>query len=122
MDSEMKGRRAFLGSLAAIPALLQSDTRLPRLGVVVSAMGTGGPDQALAAVRRLGLPTCQLGVGMAPAGLAKPIRDAAEKYQVEITALMTLGSGRMVWNLREGPETIGFVPRATRAARIDALK
>ncbi len=118
----MKGRRAFLGSLAAIPALLQSDTRLPRLGVVVSAMGTGGPDQALAAVRRLGLPTCQLGVGMAPAGLAKPIRDAAEKYQVEITALMTLGSGRMVWNLREGPETIGFVPRATRAARIDALK
>jgi sugar phosphate isomerase/epimerase len=35
---------------------------------------------------------------------------------------MTLGEGRMVWNLREGPETIGIIPRNTRAARIDALK
>jgi sugar phosphate isomerase/epimerase len=95
---------------------------LPPLGVVANAAVPGGPDQALATVRRFGFSTCQLHVGMAPPDLARPIRDASAKYQVEVTALMTLGSGRMVWNLREGPETIGIVPRATRAARIDALK
>src|SRR5581483_2401802 len=123
----MHGRRAFLGTLAAVPAYLAADAlgatnNLPRLGVVVSATGPGGPDQALATVRRFGFPTCQLHVGPAPPDLTTPIRSASAKYQVEVTALMTLGSGRMVWNLREGPETIGIVPRATRAARIDALK
>lgn len=116
-----------MGSLAAVPAYVFAQTRavndrFPVLGVVVSAMVPGGPDQALATVRGFGLPTCQLAVGMAPPELANPIKQAMEKYQIEITALMTLGAGRMVWNLREGPETIGLVPRATRAARIDALK
>ena len=59
---------------------------------------------------------------MAPQQLAPAIREACAKYNVTITALMTLGAGRMVWNLREGPETIGIIPRATRAARMDALK
>ena len=123
----MNGRRAFLGTLATVPGYLLAEkdsitTGVPRLGVVVSAGKPGGPDQALATVRRFGLATCQLSVGMAPPELAQPIRDASAKYQVEVTALMTLGSGRMIWNLRDGPQTIGVVPRATRAARIDALK
>jgi sugar phosphate isomerase/epimerase len=63
-----------------------------------------------------------MGVGMSRPELASGIRDASAKYNVSVTALMTLGEGRMVWNLREGPETIGIIPRATRAARIDALK
>jgi sugar phosphate isomerase/epimerase len=54
--------------------------------------------------------------------LANPIREASSKYGIEITALMTLGSGRMVWTLRDGPHTIGLVPRDTRQSRIDALK
>lgn len=120
-------RRAFLESLAALPAAFIADKNAardgrPKLGVVISADMPGGPDQALATVRQLGFSTCQLGVGMAPPELANPIRDAAAKYQVQITAMMTLGPGRMVWNLREGPETIGLLPRNTRAARIHALK
>jgi len=123
----MHPRRAFLSSLAALPSALianapAADKKLPRLGVVVSAEMPGGPDQALSTVHQFGFTTCQLGVGMSPPELEKPIRDAAAKYQVQITALMTLGPGRTVWNLREGPETIGLVPRATRAARIHALK
>ncbi len=118
----MPARRAFLGALGAIPAYLLANEPLPPLGVVVSAGVPGGPDQALAKVREFGFSTCQLGVGMAPGELAQPIRDASAKYNVRVTALMTLGSGRMVWNLREGPETIGIVPRSTRAARMDALK
>jgi sugar phosphate isomerase/epimerase len=35
---------------------------------------------------------------------------------------MTLGEGRMVWTLRDGPKTIGIVPRATRKSRVEALK
>jgi L-ribulose-5-phosphate 3-epimerase len=59
---------------------------------------------------------------MAPPNLAGPLKDALAKYQVEATAVMTLGPGRMVWDFYNGPLTIGIVPPATRAARIDALK
>jgi L-ribulose-5-phosphate 3-epimerase len=121
----MQHRRSILKALAAAPAAVFARSTVehrPQLGVVVSATGPGGPDQALAKVRHFGFSNCQLGVGMASAELAKPIRDAAAKHHITITALMTLGSGRMVWNLRQGPETIGVIPRATRAARIDALK
>ena len=123
----MQGRRAFLGSLAAVGAVSriaasnQAD-HLPPLGVVVSANVPGGPDQALAMVRQLGFPTCQLSVGLAPIEMAAPIREASAMYNVRITALMTLGAGKMVWNLSEGPETIGIVPRTTRIDRIEALK
>jgi sugar phosphate isomerase/epimerase len=120
-------RRSFLESVSAVSALsiarLNAATESrPKLGVVVSADMPGGPDEALAKVHQLGFSTCQLSVGMAPTELAQPIRDAAANYRVQITAFMTLGSGRMVWNLKEGPQTIGLVPRATRAARIHALK
>ena len=122
----MHGRRAFLETLAALGTATLVDAEdttrpLPRLGVVTSADVPGGPDQALARVRQLGFATCQLAVGMAPPDLAAPIRAASAKHNVEVTALMTLGSGRMVWNLREGPQTIGIVPPGTRKARIEAL-
>jgi L-ribulose-5-phosphate 3-epimerase len=92
------------------------------LGVVTSVEKGKGPIQALAHVHQLGFSTCQLHVGMAPPELAGPIREAARSNAVEITALMTLGEGRMVWNLRDGPKTIGIIPRETRAPRVAALK
>lgn len=107
--------------MAAAAAQTASTARRPFLGVVASAAVPGGPEAALAHVARLGLKSCQLAVGTAAAGLAGPIRDASAKYGVKITALMTLGEGRMVWNLREGPETIGVIPRATRKERVQAL-
>lgn len=94
----------------------------PRLGLVVQANQTTTPDAALAAVKRFGFSTCQLAIGMAPPELAIPIRRAAAKYEVTITALMTLGEGRMLWNLRDGPKTIGIIPPSTRAERVAALK
>jgi len=63
-----------------------------------------------------------VGVGMAPASLAEPLKAALAKYRVEATAVMTLGSGKMVWDFYQGPLTIGLVPPQTRAARMDALK
>jgi sugar phosphate isomerase/epimerase len=41
---------------------------------------------------------------------------------VEASALFTSGPGRMVWNLEDGPDTLGLVPRPDRAARVAALK
>ena len=118
-------RRMFVraGLVAASFAFrAESKQRGPRLGVVTKVDAETSPDEALAKVKHLGFSTCQMAVGMAPPTLAEPIRRAADKHGVEITALMTLGEGRMVWNLKDGPKTIGIIPRETRAARVDALK
>lgn len=123
------GRRRFLQSVmgaAAVAALGASakataSTR-PRLGVVTSATGKGGPDAGVAKVHALGFPTCQVHVGMSPQSMVAPLREALEKYHVEATAVMASGEGKTVWDFYQGPLTIGLVPRPTRAARIDALK
>jgi L-ribulose-5-phosphate 3-epimerase len=127
--NDASGRRTFLRGIAGVSAagLLAAkastaSTGKPRLGVVAQATEKGGPEAAIRKVHSFGFPTCQVSVGMAPRSMAAPLREALEKYQIEATALMTLGSGRMVWDFYEGPLTIGIVPRATRAARIDALK
>ncbi len=117
-------RRNFLqsGIMAAAGTALAAANQRPRLGVVVGVSGKTTPDEAIARVKAFGLPTCQVGVGMSPAGLARPLRQALDKYGVEATAVMTLGEGPFVWDFDRGPATIGIVPRATRPARIDALK
>jgi L-ribulose-5-phosphate 3-epimerase len=136
MTSEHLSRRGLLTGAAAGGTILLLDRQSasakarsganpssrPRLGIVARVGESVTPDAALARVRRLGFSSCQLSVGMAPPEWAGPIRDAVARHNVEITALMTLGEGRMVWNWREGPKTIGIVPTATRAARIEALK
>lgn len=121
-------RRTFLKVLAAYTGAAgaanaqTADRSRPRLGVVASVAKGSGPAQTLSHVRELGLATCQLHVGSAPEELAGPIREAARANNIEITALMTLGEGRMVWNLRDGPKTIGVIPRETRPGRVAALK
>src|SRR6476469_6854499 len=116
-------RRGFLetaiGAAAAHAASLATNPR-PRLGVIAGVTGKTAPDQAIAKVHAFGLPTCQVSVGMAPASLATPLKDALAKYGVEATAVMTQGSGRMIWDFYDGPKTIGIVPPETRAARVDA--
>src|SRR4051795_1299525 len=123
--SENQSRRRFFqaaGSCALAASLRAESEGLPRLGVVTSVDKGAKPQDVLAHVRKLGFTTCQLHVGMAPPELAQPIQRAAESNQVEVTALMTLGEGKMVWNLRDGPKTIGIIPRETRPARVAALK
>jgi len=117
--------KTALGTLAATigaPLYSEPSGRKPRLGVVAAVSGKDTPDQAIAKVKAFGLQCCQVAVGMAPASLAEPLKAALAKYDVEATAAMTLGSGKMVWDFYQGPLTIGLVPPQTRAARIDALK
>ena len=120
-------RRTFLKASAGAPIALSlraaESIARPRLGIVIDVAGTSTPEQAIAKVRAFGFPTCQVHVGATPSmALAGPLKHALAKYNVEATAVMTLGPGRMVWNFYEGPKTIGLVPAGTRAARIDALK
>lgn len=125
---ETTDRRSFMKSamaaIAASTASLSAGTisDKPRLGVVVEVVGKQTPDQAIAKVKAFGLSTCQVHVGESPAGLAAALTEALAKYQVEATAVMTLGQGKMVWDFYHGPTTIGIVPPQTRAARIDSLK
>ncbi len=117
-------RRAFLttAAIAMAKAAMPASTAKPRLGVVAGVTGRTTPDAALAKVKSFGLTSCQVAVGMSPRGLAESLKAALAKYQIEATAAMTLGEGKMVWDFYQGPLTIGIVPRETRAARIDALK
>jgi sugar phosphate isomerase/epimerase len=124
----MANRRQFLKTglavmgASAVPMGAQTSRTKPRLGVVVDVSGKDTPDTAIGKVKAFGLSCCQVGVGMAPVSLAAPLKAALAKYQVEATAAMTLGPGKMIWNFYEGPLTIGLIPPRTRAARIDALK
>jgi len=126
----MSDRRLFLktalgaaatAAITARPSAAAAGAK-PRLGVVVGVSGRSTPDEAIAKVKAFGLECCQVGVGMSPTSLAEPLKAALAKYQIEATAAMTLGQGKMVWDFYQGPLTIGLVPPQTRAARIDALK
>ena len=124
----MTNRRQFVHStLAAVATATASlhpepSPAKPRLGVVTGISDRVTPDEAIAKVKSFGLPTCQVSVGMAPPSLAAPLKAALAKYNIEATAAMTLGPGKMVWDFYQGPLTIGLVPPQTRAARLDALK
>ena len=124
-------RRSFVKTALAIAAMSTATRSIaqaagtrskPHLGVVTGVTGSTTPDQAIAKVKAFGLDCCQVAVGSAPPTLAEPLKAALAKYQIEATAAMTLGSGKMVWDFYQGPLTIGLVPPQTRAARIDALK
>lgn len=122
------GRRRFLRTVAGASAAVALANRAgaaeskPRLGIVTNATGPGGPEKGIAKVHALGFRTCQVHVGMSPDSIVEPLREALAKYQIEATAVMTLGEGKMVWDFYQGPLTIGIIPPATRAARINALK
>jgi sugar phosphate isomerase/epimerase len=91
-----------------------------RLGLI---LGIGrDPDVALAKVHDLGLPTCQVFVDEIAPELAGRLRQAFNKYQIEVTSLVVGGPGREVWDFYEGPLTIGLVPRETRDTRIAHIK
>jgi len=91
-----------------------------RLGLI---LGIGrDPNDAIAKVHDLGLPTCQVFVDEIDSVLSGRLREALNKYQIEATSLVVGGPGREAWDFYEGPLTIGLVPRETREARIAHIK
>ena len=55
-------------------------------------------------------------------GVADKLREMCVTHDVKITTIWTGMPGRYVWDLVEGPDTIGLVPEKTRRMRLEALK
>jgi len=89
------------------------------LGVI---RGLGDPDKELAKVRELGFSTCQISGGDLSPGLAQRTKTALSRHGIAPTSLICMGPGDYTWNLTEGPQTIGLVPRKFRAERLTRLK
>jgi len=109
------------GASQVAPTITANEGKKPlRLGLII---GIGkDPDAAMARVRDLGLPTCQVYVEEIETDLAGRLRQALNKYQIEATSLVVGGPGKEVWDFYQGPLTIGLVPRETRGARVAHLK
>jgi len=105
----------------AAPSVGANEGKKPlRLGLII---GIGNdPDAALTKVHDFGLPTSQLFVDDPQPELAKRLRQALDKYQIEGTSVVVGGPGKEVWDFYQGPLTVGVVPRETRAARIAHIK
>jgi L-ribulose-5-phosphate 3-epimerase len=89
------------------------------LGVVADCKD---PDEGVLRVRELGFPTCQVYVSSFDAATAKRLREALDRQGVEGTSVIVVGPGPEVYNFREGPLTIGLVPRKYRAERLALLR
>jgi len=105
----------------AAPVVASNQGKKPlRLGLII-AVGND-PGAAIAKIRDLGLPSCQVFVSDFDLKDAAPLRRALDQNKVEATSCVVGGPGREVWDFYSGPLTIGLVPRDTRAARIAHLK
>ncbi|HVF11051.1 MAG TPA: sugar phosphate isomerase/epimerase family protein [Abditibacteriaceae bacterium] len=91
------------------------------LGVMTGC--AAGPQEALAAVRDLGIPTVQMSY---PAHLdnedgVRQIKDAVQATGVEITTVFCAFSGESYADIPTVRETVGLVPEATREERVARL-
>ncbi len=130
-------RRSFLksavGAGMAAAVSVMSKSIEGEESAVVKPMALGllikparGPEQTFARVRELGFSTCFLSlddyIGKFTPELASQFRELLHKNELTPTAAEVVGPGTPKWNFLDGPSTIGVVPRATRAARMGALK
>jgi len=121
-------RRSLLG--AALPLAVAAVSSAPpasaagkkpfRLGLIISP--DAKPEQEFGKLRDLKLTTCFVSTNRYDAAWAAQVKQLLERFEIEPTAVETLGPGQMVWDFMQGPATIGLVPRNTRQARVDALK
>ena len=118
---------AFSSAIAESPnaTARQNGVQPMAMGVMI-APAYDRPEESIARVKELGMSNCFLNlddyIGRFRASGAQQLSAALEKYGVTVTSVEIVGPGRLVWDFVEGPATIGLVPPATRAARIDALK
>ncbi|MHB1935757.1 MAG: sugar phosphate isomerase/epimerase family protein [Acidobacteriaceae bacterium] len=126
------GNEAGLSAAFPSPTAEPPDTITKQHGVPPMAIGVmiapahDRPETAIARVKALGMSNCFLNlddyIGRFSASGAQQLSAALEEHGVTATSVEIVGPGRLVWDFVEGPATIGLVPPATRAARIDALK
>ncbi len=93
-----------------------------RIGVIAGLRGEG---RSLKYVADFGLEVCQLvcwNPDLYTAERADSIRRESEETGIQITSLWAGWPGPAVWNLIDGPSTLGIVPHEYREIRSAALK
>jgi sugar phosphate isomerase/epimerase len=129
-------RREFLGlasatilaeglhptALAAIPP---APLKPMALGLIISPFKA--PEEIFRRVHEIGFSNCFLSLdgyigGGFTSSVAAQFQDLLAKYDLVATTVEVVGPPPLEWNFTRGPSTIGLVPPATRAARIDALR
>ncbi|HWG20175.1 MAG TPA: sugar phosphate isomerase/epimerase family protein [Terracidiphilus sp.] len=129
-------RRTFLAAAssaaiadALLPAAARAESNASSLkpmavGLLVSPYGS--PEATIKRVHDLGFSNCFLSldgyIGKFTQDAAMQLKDLLARYDVIATTVEVVGPEPLVWNFLRGPATIGLVPPATRAARIDALR
>ncbi len=106
------------GLAAGLPA--QPAGKGMRLGLIINVQKDA--DAALQKVRDLGIPTCQAQTDDFSDQVLTRLKDASQKYGIEITAINSSGGGPNVYDFYQGPLTIGVVPHQYRRQRIDNFK
>jgi sugar phosphate isomerase/epimerase len=99
-----------------------SAVKTNEIGVLCSLKENG---RSLQPVADFGLPVCQVVCWKADLftdAAADALRRESEERKVRITSLWAGWPGPKVWNLVDGPETLGLVPRAFREMRMAALR
>lgn len=91
------------------------------IGVII-AISEGGAEieQKFSELAKMGMNCCQVNCwnqAIMTDENAYLLKKAAEKYDVEITALWCGWSGGCTWNFYEGPHDIGLVPQSFREIR-----
>lgn len=79
-------------------------------------------DKSFQELHELGFGSCQLNYqkGMNKT-FAEKVKVASKKYQIKVTTVVAV-PGRSVWNFKEGPATIGLVPKEGREEKIRIYK
>jgi sugar phosphate isomerase/epimerase len=94
------------------------------LGLLISP--APGSYASIARVKELGFSTCFLSldayIGKFSKDLADELQGQLQKAGITPTAVEVVGPGTLTWDFIGGPATVGIVPRATRVARMNALK
>ncbi len=100
--------------------------RVRPMAVGLIIQPANGAEVAIAKVHDLGMSNCFLSLdgylGKFSKSLSEELTGLLEKYELTATAAEVVGPQPLVWDFLHGPSTIGLVPRATRTARMDALK
>jgi L-ribulose-5-phosphate 3-epimerase len=91
-----------------------------RLGLILGVEPE--PDAAMATLKNLGIPTCQVYLNRFDSPFATRLRKSLDTANIEATSLVVGGPGKETWDFYDGPLTIGLIPPETRAARIAHIK
>ena len=123
-QADMLDMLSIANEKSLTPINSQGAVRPMAIGLII---GLGNdPEAAISRVHALGLSNCFLSlddwIGKYSLARAREVQGLLEKYGVTATCAEVVGPGRLVWDFLDGPATIGLVPPATRAIRMDALK